>query len=573
MVNAHTNGDGKHAQLPDLSHHINRSTKGRQPNMLKSMYPYLEMPKMVSLGGGLPHPSTFPILAAQYVLPTPPNFDGSPFDPSKHASSSSSTSAPNGHSNGHSAGHIKQETPGMTTMKMYKGVGPNGEHGAIDLAAAQQYARPMGYLPLLSALRSLTTLLHRPQYDFHQIPTGGNTDASTKVFRALLEPHDTLLVEDFEFAPPIAAAKAIGAGVKGVEIDTLGIVPEKLDALLSSWDESLRGKKPHVMYTVPTGQNPTSATLTLERAEAVYRVAQKHDIIIVEDDPYFWLVMDPYTGPASDNQQSTPLEEGRVQLKDVTSLETFAKSLPRSYLSLDTDGRVLRLDSFSKCFAPGMRLGWLTGSAHFIERIQRIAETDSQEVNGLTQAFFAQLLTEPTSNPTNESWGLEGFARWICDIRRQYQSKRDRLVNGIAKACSPEHVRCKPVAASGMFLWLELNVEKHPDFRSDLREVAGGDPLGPKTNTSELIHRAWQAAIDENVLILESSLFASHSATPLDFVPKDPETTRRLLKTEEADLIDRSCFLRACFAGNHEQLDLASKRLGIAIEKFFNDSA
>merc|ERR1712029_638316 len=99
--------------------------------------------------------------------------------------------------------------------------------------------------------------------------------------------------------------------------------------------------------------------------------------------------------------------------------------LPRSYLSLDTDGRVLRLDSFSKCFAPGMRLGWLTGSAHFIERIQRIAETDSQEVNGLTQAFFAQLLTEPTSNPTNESWGLEGFARWICDIRRQYQSKRD----------------------------------------------------------------------------------------------------------------------------------------------------
>lgn len=114
--------------------------------------------------------------------------------------------------------------------------------------------------------------------------------------------------------------------------------------------------RPHVMYTVPTGQNPTSATLTLERAEAVYRVAQKHDIIIVEDDPYFWLVMDPYTGPASDNKQSTPLEEGRVQLKDVRSLDDFAKSLPRSYLSIDTDGRVLRLDSFSKCFARKSRI-------------------------------------------------------------------------------------------------------------------------------------------------------------------------------------------------------------------------
>lgn len=220
-----------------------------------------------------------------------------------------------------------------------------------------------------------------------------------------------------------------------------------------------------------------------------------------------------------------------------------------------------------------MRLGWLTGSPYFLERIQRIAETDSQEVNGLTQAFFAQLLSEPTGNPTNESWGMEGFARWICDIRRQYQSKRDRLVNGITKACNPEHVKCKPVAASGMFLWLELNLAKHPDFRSDLRQAAGADPLGPKTNTSELLQRAWQAAIDENVLILTSNLFASHTSLPLEFSPADPEAARTLQKTEESALKDRSCFLRACFAGNHEQIDLASKRLGIALDKFFSGAA
>lgn len=101
----------------------------------------------------------------------------------------------------------------------------------------------MGFQPLMEPLRRLTELLHAPQYEFAQIPTGGNTDASTKVFRALLDRDDTLLVEDFEFAPPMAAAKALGAGIKGVEIDTLGIVPEALDQMLESWDSEIRGKK------------------------------------------------------------------------------------------------------------------------------------------------------------------------------------------------------------------------------------------------------------------------------------------------------------------------------------------
>jgi len=293
-----------------------------------------------------------------------------------------------------------------------------------------------------------------------------------------------------------------------MQIDTKGVVPEALDELLSTWDTKLKGKKPHVMYTVPTGQNPSSASMTLERAKAVYAVARKHDLIIVEDDPYYTLCMDPYVGPASDGVPSTPTEPGRVALKDVHDLESFAKSLPRTYLSIDVDARVLRLDSFSKCFAPGMRLGWLTGSPAFIERIQRIAETDSQEVNGVTQAFFAQLLSEPHLNDTNESWGMEGFARWICDIRRQYQSKRDCLVNGIAASCSKDFIRCKPVAASGMFLWLDVNLEKHPEYRTDVRETSG-NPTGPRTNTNELMQRLFELAIEENVLVLQSSIFAS----------------------------------------------------------------
>ena len=115
--------------------------------------------------------------------------------------------------------------------------------------------------------------------------------------------------------------------------------------------------------------------------------------------------------------------------------------------------------------------------------------------SGIAQAFFAQLLSEPHLNHTNESWGLDGFARWICDIRRQYSSKRDRLLNGISKHCSPEHIRCKPCPQSGMFAWLEVNLDKHSEYRKDVRETSGNEH-GPRTNTVDLMQRLFELCID-----------------------------------------------------------------------------
>lgn len=59
----------------------------------------------------------------------------------------------------------------------------------------------------------------------------------------------------------------------------LQMVPEAMDEILSSWDEAKQGKKPTTVILVPTGQNPTGTTMTLERKKAFYKVAQKHDIV------------------------------------------------------------------------------------------------------------------------------------------------------------------------------------------------------------------------------------------------------------------------------------------------------
>lgn len=73
-------------------------------------------------------------------------------------------------------------------------------------------------------------------------------------------------------------------------MDAEGMLPEALDEMLSEWDVKVRGaRKPHLIYTVPSGQNPTGATQGVARRKAIYKIAQKHDLYIIEDEPYYFL--------------------------------------------------------------------------------------------------------------------------------------------------------------------------------------------------------------------------------------------------------------------------------------------
>jgi len=84
------------------------------------------------------------------------------------------------------------------------------------------------------------------------------------------------------------------------------------------------------LYTIPTGQNPSGATLSMERRQEVYKLAQEYNLLILEDDPYWFLRLKPYKG-----------EEKKVDLK--------------SFFSMDVDGRVVRFDSYSKVASSGTR--------------------------------------------------------------------------------------------------------------------------------------------------------------------------------------------------------------------------
>ena len=113
-----------------------------------------------------------------------------------------------------------------------------------------------------------------------------------------------------------------------------------------------------MILTIPVGQNPTGTRLSSQRYDEVYRIASEHNFMIIEDDAYFYL------------QHRSNVIAGR-DINDNTSRDSCLpglRDLGRSFLSVDTDGRVIRLDTFTKVLAAGFRIGWITGAAELTRK-------------------------------------------------------------------------------------------------------------------------------------------------------------------------------------------------------------
>ena len=298
-----------------------------------------------------------------------------------------------------------------------------------------------------------------------------------------LEKGDYVISEDYTFATAVETAHPLGCKCIGVAMDSEGMLPDALDELLTTWDEAARGaRKPFLVYTIPTGQNPTGATQGAERRRQIYAVAQKHDLVIIEDEPYYFLQMQPYTGPG---QPPAPLPANHKE---------FLNSMIPSLLSMDVDGRVIRLDSFSKVLAPGSRCGWVVAPEQVCERMQRHAEVSSYPA-GISQVIIHRLV--------DEEWGHGGYLDWLINLRVEYTQRRDVLV----KACDdhlPHEVCSWTPPAAGMFHWVRLDVSKHPDFG--------------KRSVQSIEDEVFTTAVAGGVLITPGSYFLADTEKELEHI-------------------------------------------------------
>jgi DNA-binding transcriptional MocR family regulator len=248
------------------------------------------------------------------------------------------------------------------------------------------------------------------------------------------------------------------------------------------------------------GHNPTGIVYSLKRRQEIYAVCSKYDVIIIEDDPYYYLQFPSSAAKeaASRDRPAPPAdEESRYRPEGwKSSGYAFLDSLAPSYLNVDTDGRVIRLDTFSKTIAPGCRLGWITAQPKLIERFLRISETSTQQPSGFVQSMVAELVLGPQnadalatyrSLRTNKEriafkgWKMDGWVRWIEGLRGEYERRMNRMCR-ILDQGRYQLKQGTPVNAAdadwgvvtktqlfdyswprgGMFVWVRFNMETHP---------------------------------------------------------------------------------------------------------------
>jgi 2-aminoadipate transaminase len=244
------------------------------------------------------------------------------------------------------------------------------------------------------------------------IVTLGGSQALDLVARLMLNPGEGVLTENPSYVNTILDWKQWGAIVTGVKIDENGLDTGELEVTVKRLKRD--GKVAKLIYTIPTGQNPSGITMSNERRKHLLEIASEHDLLVVEDGAYNYLVYEPL---------------------EVKSLK-----------SMDSEGRVIFAGSFSKVLGTGLRIGWLHLPEELAEKF-RVAKGPTD----MCPPVPSQLLV------------LHILRRNLFeDIRSRavetYKRKRDLMLKAIAEYMSRlKHT--KPIAGMFILLWLPSHID------------------------------------------------------------------------------------------------------------------
>lgn len=281
---------------------------------------------------------------------------------------------------------------------------------AAELLAKQpvlslQYGITEGYVPLREAVRARlqrTENIGTPE-DEILIVSGGQQgiDLTTK---CLINEGDTVIVEEPSFIGALNAFRSYGAHLAGVPMDNDGMKPEKLERVIA---ENPNAK---ILYTIPTFQNPMGVTMTLERRRAVYEIAKKHHLVIIEDNPYGELTFDG------------------------TKVPTIK--------SFDTEGIVVYCGSFSKILAPGLRVGFVCANRALVQKMAVAKQTEDVHTPMLPQLLAHEFMQR------------HDIDALIVQMRALYRHKCETMLQAIDQYFPTGVTHTIP--NGGLFVWCDL---------------------------------------------------------------------------------------------------------------------
>ena len=270
---------------------------------------------------------------------------------------------------------------------------------------ALQYSVTEGYPPLRDAIKSYMKTRHSVGAEGDEILiTSGAQQIADLISKALVNEGDTVICEAPSFIGCLNTFRSYNAKLVGVPMERDGMDINKLEEAINS-NSNIR-----FIYTIPNFQNPSGITMSLEKRKALYELAKKYQILILEDNPY-------------------------------GDLRYIGEPLP-TIKSMDDEGIVMYAGSFSKVISPGMRVGYAIGPKEIIQKMVVCKQGQDVHTNIWSQVVCHKFITE------------YDFDAHLEGLRKLYTRKRELLLNEMEKHLLP-YITWDSFDG-GLFAWCHL---------------------------------------------------------------------------------------------------------------------
>ncbi|KAF7305471.1 Aminotran-1-2 domain-containing protein [Mycena chlorophos] len=355
---------------------------------IRGLFPLENIPGMISLLAGRPNPATFPFESITMKLR--PTLAG--LQPSADSDSD----------------------PFSITLE------------GDELTSGLQYGMTAGAPNLIQWLENFQSYAHkraRNPASWSLTIGSGSQDLMYKACDMLIDDGDCVLIETPVYPGVLGFFAALPCQLIEVAADAQGLNPSNLEEILSNWETTYPGKRfPKFLYTIPSGSNPTGASIPESRKIEVLKLAKKYNFLLLEDDAYAFL----YYGP-----------EGKQA---------------RSYFALEPEingeeGRVVRFDSLSKVFSGGMRLGFMSAHPTLSAAVNMITSNTNLQPNSLAQLIAFKVLSR---------MGPEGFLAHCKQVASLYRTRRDNFERLARKYLGDDGLAEWTTPVAGMFLYIKL---------------------------------------------------------------------------------------------------------------------
>jgi 2-aminoadipate transaminase len=272
--------------------------------------------------------------------------------------------------------------------------------------SALQYGASQGDLGLRERILDVMTLQRVVAHPDDIVVTSGSQHALELVTRTFVDPGDVVATEAPTYVGALGAFRSYQADVVQIPLDGEGLIPAAFEETVLRVNRA--GRRVKLLYTIPNHQNPTGITLSVRRRPQIMQIAQRFGILVLEDDPYGLLGFDEDPLPALHH--------------------------------IDPDG-VVYLGTFSKIFAPGLRVGWAVAPRVVREKLVLASETSI-----LTPTSFGQLTV---------SAYLDTYD-WMHQVRLFRQLYRERSVAMLEALADLLPTMRWTIPRGGFFVWAHL---------------------------------------------------------------------------------------------------------------------